>query len=475
MQFSGLAKAASSVISFLRRPVTSVWMTGQADQFVFSVFHRPTAKVLQQARAMVQFGDPSRWFALANESMRDSQIRADVKKAAGLVSTARISIQEPKQYRGWGVIKGPDTDAAAQVRSWVEDQLAAPSVKLRSVLYKWARAVLLHGMGGIEVISSVDPTRPAGDEERLESLTPIPGQRFGWDWNRGGQMVLRYKVTQPIVEAPTVESLGSSVMLVELDADIPDPSLRGITAALLPLWILRDSAVRWWARLAEKFTIPILWATVPREDGAAGEESRRNLQKGMQRLGPDGAGVFLEGTKLNVLDTSSTKAGAESPAQKLFESTGREISKLIHGHGQTSEVQSDTGSQSSAGVGDVNVLRTAEAFMQEFAGALREQWARHAVARRFGPEWADKFTPEFEMSIYERQDLQALSQAFLNLRSVAPVTKADFYKITGLSVPEKNEPCIDAGPPPGAAPVPGAPVQKQPPPAGADLPREVFQ
>ena len=258
-----IRRAANAVVKFVTRPISAIWNGGIADQWVAQWFRRPTAETLKQARFLAQSGDPELWYGLANECLRDSQIRTDVDKASDAIATANISIQEPQAFRSWSRKQkakekaDPEAARATEIRMWVESQLLAPRVKLRQVLKKWARALIVQSIAPLEVRVAYDD---AG-EEHLQSLRPAPAQRLGWDWNRGGKMVLRPEASQPVIGAPLVEELGTSVVVAQLDDDIPDPTLHGITYALIALWILRDSCRRWWIRLAEKFGIPIIWAT----------------------------------------------------------------------------------------------------------------------------------------------------------------------------------------------------------------------
>jgi len=445
--------ARTGLRAFIRRTIDLVkapfvYLGGQADQWVVSLFQRPTPETLKRARQAAQDGDPELWYALANEALRDTQIRTDVRKVASAVGSARITIQEPAAYRSWAAKEqlkraakpDPDAQRATEIRLWVEAQLMAPRIKIRQVLNKWARALITQSIGALEVRVGFDDQ----GNERLDRLRVVPSQRLGWDWQRGGKLVLRYETAKPVTDGAIVEELGPSVVLAQLDEDIPDPTLRGITYGLIANWILRDACKRWTARLAEKFSIPLLWGTVKREDTAGAKK----LNQMLEDLGADGHGVFFEGTKLEKIETNVGGA-SESPSQRLYESCGREITKLVHGHELASGLGAVAGSENSSGQGERSEQRAAEGLMGLMAGELAQQWMRPAVERRFGPEDAEKFCPELTLSIEERRDLAELGLAFGRFlyADVDTIPLSFFHGTTGIPMPETlpdgtREPCM---------------------------------
>lgn len=438
----------AAIVSAIRRRAHSAayWIAERADTSILSAWMRPTPLDLQGARASAQNGDPQRWFALANETLRDAHVRAEIAKASEYVGGARLAIQEPEVYRGFKARDTPEAKRANAIAAAVRSELMSPRVNLRASLIRMQRALMLHGVS----VTIVRRTPGAGPEgrERLDALLQVPGQRLGWDWDRGGEMVLRRTALETIDRALLVRDLGDEVIVIVADEDIPDPTLRGMTLGLVTWWLVRDSALRWWVRYAEKFGIPMVWASHP----SGNDQAKGKLRALLSGMGPDGFAVVENGTELKELNGGARSASFQTPQEVLFGAAGREISKLVMGHTQTADVQAGTGSKASAVVGDDVSLRLTETRCAILAAAIREQLVRPYVLKNFGEEAAAKYTPDVFFDLEEREDLAVVAEAVDKLADRMDIAESDVRERTGFRQPQDGEPVLEKKAPPPALP-----------------------
>lgn len=469
-----LRTAAAAVGQFFRQPVSAIWNGGPYDALIASfITRKPKPESMTQAREAAQNGDPSLWYSLATETLRDSHVRADVNKAAEMIASAEIIIQEPQAYRSWSGQRTAEAKRATEIRQYIESQLLSPHLNIREVLQQMGRALIIQSLGAVEVRVSNPPDTIGSDgklvrgQERLESLRPIYSHLFGWDWTRrGGKMVLRPTIETPLDQAPTVEELGPSVVIAQFDADIADPTLRGNTWPLIALWILRISSLSWWARFAQKFAIPILWGT------AEEAKDRGKLSDMLAKLGADGHGAFFKGTDLKAIESKASSGTGGSPGQVLFQACGRELSTLILGHELASGLGDKAGSENTATLAKALADAKAQSNMNVIASAICEQYICKAVERVFGPDDAEKYCPEIRLLIPQAKNLLLFAQAFdiFMKHKVTTLTVGWFHEMTGAPMPEGaspgdplGEPCMEPdgvslAPPSAGTGLPGVPA-----------------
>lgn len=455
---SASASSASTGISTLAPPLLTDRMLVASGRA-----YKPEDVVAMWSQA--EKGDPRRYYAFTNEARsRDAHLDAELSKAEAFVTEARREILAyPPELREEEMVGTAEGKRAAEIAAYVRSQMLSPDVDLDAAL----RALLgadWCGLAGLEVIVA-----PGGDPvtglEKLTALTEIPAQRFT-ELPQTTEIGLQQGADK--AKLTPVASLGDSVAVYVPEVANPNPARRGIFRRLLPLWLIRNSAIRWWSRSVELFGTPPRVAKIAPGD----EETEKKLAASLDAFG-NANWIIIPSTADLDIKEAMTAQGAH---KDLLEHTAREITKCVHGGTQTTQIEKDTGSKQSADTMLDIALKIANSRARRAANFLRRTVMRGLVARNFSEEDAIAYTPELVIYVEGDEDLLNISIALKNLSDAQvpyPVSWA-YGLLGGIKVREGEEmvektpapspfgPLGDGDAPEGDQPV--TPGKKTPPP-----------
>lgn len=352
---------------------------------------------LQQAEQ----GEARRWFAFCDEMRaRDAWLEAEMSRAEGMIAGARVDVLSvPAFYRSRSRSREVTGEAAmaAEVSAYVQDMLLSPSVRLDRAI-TGLMSGFWKGLGALQVV-----VEPEAKGERIVSLEPVPTQRFLWGYDSTELMVQPggdWSVTRP------VKDFGSSLVVFVPDAHVPSPARRGVLRRLVPFFMIRTKGPAWWARHVEVYGIPPLVGKYPSNDSV----TKKALIAAFQAFGANAWLTVPEQAEIDKIEAASRGAG-QSPHEAILDWTARQISTIVLGATQTTDVQPDAGSKASAGVHQDVVLARATSRAREIASCLREQLVFPMVERRFGKDVALVHTPELVLRVEQPPAVGEWAQA----------------------------------------------------------------
>jgi len=366
---------------------------------------------------------------------RDAHLDGELSKATHAISGAKIDILPyPTSLRTRALMNTAEAKRANEIVEYVKEQLFAPEIRLDRAIGALCTG-LWKGLAALEV--EVVPGGSPGGKERLVGLEQIPSQRFRYETNSTEllfQPTDNYNVTIPVEQ---LQQEGRLVLLID-DESNPNPARRGLLRRCIATWIIRNEGLRWWARYVELFGIPYRIGKHAPND----IKTQQALVNAAKNAGAAGWAVIPDSASMEFLNAVVGTAGANAHSE-ILDWCAREMSKVINGGTQTTDVQVGAGSKSSASVHDEQRQNLAEARAVEIASVLREQLVKGLVVRNFGPE-AEIYTPEIKIRVEDEEDLLTLSQTVKNLTdagvSTLPVTW--FHGLSGIPMPEEGDQVI---------------------------------
>lgn len=337
---------------------------------------------------------------------RDPHLDAELSKAEDYITGARVNLLPPRRFRAGndGSSGKREAKLAQDICSDLEDQLLGGNeIRLDLALRHFATG-LWKGIAGNEVESiPFSPSYSTRTHERIVGIRPIPSQRFRY---LPASTTLVLQQTADINSYVPVEELGDRLALLIADKAIPSPARRGIMRRLLALMIIRLYGPQWWARFVELFGSPMRIGKTSASD--PGTESR--LRDALQQMGSSAWAIVPDTAQIEFVESLS-RSGGGVPHELLLDFTAREISKVVLGATQGTDVQRNTGSRASAQVHhDVTVARSFARAI-EISAVMRHRILMPYVCRNYGMEAALKFTPEFKLRVEVRPDMYNASQS----------------------------------------------------------------
>lgn len=452
-EFAGLKPPEKQVISTARVApnVTDRWLIPAGTTYKPEDIHR----WIQSA----QGGDTTFLHAFEDDMRsRDAHLQTEMSKAEMNVIGRRTDILPyPSKYRTRVKmnVQAGDGMIARDVASYCEEMILAPEVGFDDAAISLMNGCW-KGLGAIQVVTELYG-KGEGMGERIAILEPVPSQRFYYEQDSTELMVM---LDGTRGSAVTVASLGASLVVYQPDAGIPDPSRRGLFRALFPFFAIRTFGPGWWARFVEIFGMPLRKGVYPKDN----LKVKADLMEALRTAGnapwiaiPEGADVSFE---------SRSPASGGDIHQPLMEWSSREISKLVIGSTQTTDIQKGTGSRASANVHQVTADDLADHRGRRLARCLRQQFLFPFVVRKFGIDVAIRFTPEL---VFRRKseyaNLLELSESMKNFKEAGageavPISAVN--ELGGIPVPEEGEPTLG---PPSTPPLPFGNKPKEPDPA----------
>lgn len=449
------ALAAGKIATWLAPPVKRRILHSPQDTYTGGNVSQITPETLQSYLAQAETGYLRGIYAFHDEMLaRDPHLRALVETSQDYLLEATFAVLPyPSVLRRESQKGTVEATKAQQIADYIEKEFRRPEVRIdlaiRALGFGFGR-----GIAGLQIVVDPDgPKHPSASRklERLVSIQEIPGQRFGFD-NDTGEITVSLKgdLSGSKEGYVTVNSLGPTVCLLSTDAGMPNPARRGYLRSVLNHWLVRNLGLSWWSRFTELYGTPFRQGTYP--DGDA--QSRDVITAVLREAGNAGYAVLPEGAKIEIVDTFQRISG-HSPHQTLSEWSGREMSKVILGHGQAIEVQQGTGSVQGSKHSDTIAVRRTNARGVQVSQTLR-QIAWGMVARGWSVQDALDYTPEIQIVLEQRDSILDLSKAVLNF-SQAGLTSLpiiEIHKLAGIRVAEAGEPTLMPIPMPGQ-PLPG--------------------
>ena len=382
----------------------------------------------------------------------------------GADKSARLAAPKPN----------PETQMAQDIASYVRDQVLDPDVNIAQAIrhFFWGLCDFASGCQVVVEPGGISSLGPYSGKERLRMIEPIPSERFRFI---PGTVTLAVQPgeDQSVSALIPVGDLGPSLALITADAHLSSPARRGILRKVITPWLTKRYGMEWWSRRVELFGMPFRKGKYP-----MGDDARRSaLKLAMQEAGAAGFAAFPDGTDLEFLFAAQS-TGASDVHETLITFCDKAMSKVLMGSTQTSDIQRGAGSRASANVHMDIAERFVESYAQIICAVLREQIIKPLVARNFGDDAADIYTPVPVLRVKSYDDLLTLSQSIDALAAAGfeeniPISWV--HEASGIPVPEDDEPVLEKSTPPpspfGAGPL-GNPAAPPKPPAPGQKPED---
>lgn len=364
----------------------------------------------------------------------DAHLDGELSKAEDYLTGARFDVLPyPPRLRGPSQKSKREAKRATEIAAFVEENLFAPNVRIDRAIAALADGYW-KGVGGFEVVS--EGGGGGNGKERLVEFVQIPSQRFRY---LPRTTTLALQLTEDEQKLTPVDQLGSKVVYLVADPEVPSPGRRGLLRRCLGLWLIRKYGAQQWSRYVETYGSPLRVGKFQQGDTAM----QGVIVEALKKMGSAAWAAIPDGAAIELIE-STARATGNPPHEILIDWAAREMSKVILGATQTADVSRGTGSRASAQVHhDVTIARSG-ARAVHIASALREQLIRPLVERTYGEEIARLYTPELKIRVESKPDVYNASQAIRMLMNAGMTTIPISYVHDFLSipVPDPDEACL---------------------------------
>lgn len=436
--FEGEAQARAVIRTSSQKFQRSWW-----DTYLLSLSVVPTAATLATILKEAEGGDPRRLFALEDRMRaQDAHLESELTKAENALIEAGVT------YLPYSAVADDaKTDKEAiEVLAYVKRVLGAPDVNLDLAIVASFHAELKM-VGSFHFLTSV-----MGDRERVDVIEEIPAQRYR----------LAYETSRPPrwVYSPDgehweeLEAQGSAVVTRFTDEGTPSLADRGLMRRFLTLWLMKHRGLVWLAGFVEKYGTPFLYL----EEDTTDDERIAELTTLLKNMGAQGVGVFPHGGGPKILEVAQ-RIAQTTPHEQVVNLCDRQISRLCNGHDQSGGVEKDTGSRQSQEFAGAAAHQLGNSRGRKIAFSLRQGVVQPLVARKFGPEVAERSTPTVQIRIAKEKDLKSFCEAVATAvgAGVKTLPTAWFHEETGWRQAAPGEDTIQGLIPPAMPGAPGEP------------------
>lgn len=396
------------------------------------------------ARSQARQGKPKQWFEIFDEMLRNGP-GPQISKAKLALSSAAISFLTPETLRD-ETDKSTDAQLARLIAEKAKGQFGP---RMTELLPDWFDKAS-HGIVGFHVV--IEPRGLDGKWERITVLEKIPPVRF--------EIIpetreLAYRPfpgdATSIPCRPFVEA-GSLAVFRTGKGSLPLDTAGLLFQCVIP-WSFASLGLRWLARLAEMFGIPLrlVWYDETKKG------QKEIAERTGKRMGAGAWGAFPSGMKVEIKDALSG-AGAGEVHEKLIRIANKTYDQVFHGHSQASNVEvgaeSQTSTQEASGQSlDIHRARAAEAATDITDGLIRP-WVR----RNWGDDAAARLCPVLTIEIQERKDAEKIARTAGTLLNagVSTIDEEGLVRACGLPYTADPEQAVK---PRAAAPVFGEPAK----------------
>lgn len=401
-------------------------------------------------------GDTRRFSAFKREMVAsDGHLSGEVEKAKGMLTAAPLELMPwPPSAGRFSGRKTAEGQRAAEVASYVRDQLFDPDVKIQ--------AFIEHAFWGLlDVVSGFQTIVRPGLRGRwkLVSLDPVRDGRFRWHPVTGALGVQPGADTSEFVP---VADLGSRVVTVVAEPEQARRDRAGVLRRCVAPWFTARNGREWWARDIEIFASPFRWAKYKRGDKEAAEK----LNSHMRAMGNLGYAAFPDDVDIQFLKGFDQAGKGQG---ELVGYNERTMSKAVLGSTQTADIQVGAGSKASASVHLEIVESFVDAYGRRICAVLREQVVKPLVAISFGSDVAEQFTPVPILRVRRYEDLKTFWEAMetAGKAGMKGIPVSYVRSRTGMPEAEEGEPVLEPAAAPSPVPNPGQ-AGPNPGPAGPD-------
>jgi len=365
---------------------------------------------------------------------RDGHLDGELAKATDYLTGARLDILPyPPDVRGASGRKTRAGRRATDIAKYTEEQLFSPSVRIDKAIGCLADG-LWRGASGLEVDAVAG--KATGGRERLKSLTPIFPQRLRY---RPSSTSLALQVSGDASYLVDVSTLGPRIVTLVAESHVANPARRGVLRRCIGPYMIRVFGPQWWVRFVELFGMPFRTGKFAPGD----PEMERRVVAALRNAGNAAWAALPEGASIEFVQSYSS-ATSTSPHEFLVDWAAREISKVVLGATQGTDVQRNTGSRASAQVHhDVTIARSFARGV-EIAGALREQLIAPMIERNFGRDDAALYTPEFRIRVENKPDMYNVAQSMHMLvnSGMNTIPVSYIHDLLSIPVPDGDEQCL---------------------------------
>ncbi len=427
-----------------------VFQPSSFDRYVTPEGQKYTPDLLSRYLREAAIGRTPDLFGFYHEMRaRDPHLDGEIQDQIDMVATAKLDALPfpsfPRPVKGGRPT--PDAVKAEDVSSFLVARYTSPEYCIGEAMTALFDGEYM-GVGGYEL--AVEPDPAAGVFEHVKSMTPLPPQRF-WTEMVGTRLMFQPTWnTSNLVPVDDLGPNGSAQLIVhQVETSVPSPARRGFGRRCLNYWLIKQRGIVWWAQFVQNLGSPPLMGFFD----IGTENAKQILEKAFAELGNGSKMVLPKGTDVKPLEVALRIAG-ETPHQQISDWCDRQNSRVVSGHDQSSSVQRGGGSVQSSQTGQDKSIRRAQSRATRIARTLREQDARPAVAREFGPDVAERFTSILKLHVDRPKDLVGLADAFekFGKAGVKTIPVQEFHDLTGIRTPEEGEECIT----PPARTAPGA-------------------
>jgi len=383
---------------------------------------------------------------------RDAHLDGELAKAEDYLTGARIDVlpYPPRPSKGKGGAR--DMKKATDVAAAVEEIMFSPSVRL-DVMIGALSDGLWKGIGGFEYVTAAGGKL---NREMIVDVIPIPSQRFRYKDNTTELML---QTTGDEKDLVPIEKVSGNIVYLVAEPEVPTPARRGIMRRCMSLWLIRAYGPQWWSRFVELFGSPMRVGKYMSGDTVM----QQAIVNALQRLGSSGWAALPDGANIEFIESTARSTG-NPPHEVLLDWAAREMSKVILGSTQGTDVGRNTGSKASAQVHhDVTIARSMSRATC-IASAIRQQLIYQIVARNFGEDIAMLYTPEFRLRVESKPDIYNASQAIRMLMDAGMKTipVSWVHDMLSIPVPDPAEPVLELPLMPGMPPKVGDELPSQP-------------
>lgn len=227
------------------------------------------------------------------------------------------------------------------------------------------------------------------------------------------------------------------------------PSRTGLARPAAWAFMVQQFSLQDWAAFAEKYGVPFLLGTYPRD---ASEAVKREFLRGLAQMANDGAGIMPDGAKVEAFKVDG--AQGEAVFGGLLAYVDRQVSKLVVGQTMTADSGSSMAQAKIHNEVRLDILRSDA---KQTAITVNRDVIEMAVALNFGPQ--ERY-PKVIWPVAEPEDVTAIADGVAKLVPLGlKVSQRELRSKFGLSEPEADEDILApaAAPAPAASPAPDAP------------------
>lgn len=278
----------------------------------------------------------------------------------------------------------------------------------------------LRGAALVEIIWNEAGSVP----RRWVGFRLVPQQRLRYDRDTGALRVAvdpNDPVGQPITDFP------DKFLVVSVDRDVPDFSLRGVYRSILAEWFGRLLVSQWETQSIERFGMPVPVGKYARED------DRAVLESAFASFGSAGSLVVSDGTSVEFVSTSVPTSGSLIH-ETFLEKSAQRISVAMLGSQQTATVGTDQGSKASAQVHQLVRRDVLFGLWQLISETIRRDLFVPLVRLNLGDAYV-RYTPQYVPQFDDAVDMAATAGALLTITRDLGLSVGEAYARELLSVP----------------------------------------